>query len=600
VERDKNHPSVIIWSLGNESGYGVNHEAMASWLRERDPTRPIHYEATDPGYSSEPSHFDIIANMYPSVEKMIGFTKNYPDRPVIICEYAHAMGNSVGNLKDYWDAIEQYPRLQGAFIWDWVDQGIRQKTKDGEEWFAYGGDFGEEITDGNFCINGLVFPDRKIQPELYEVKKVHQYVKITPVDLKAGKVKIRNTYDFLNLNFVDIKWSLVANGDTLQQGNMGQMDIQPSEDRIISIPFQEPDISMGMEYWLIISLQLSRSTVWANKEHEVAWEQFKLPFSVPKDKTLKLSEMEALYLEQTDEDVVIKGQDFIIQFNKRTGKMTSYLFNNKELLNEGPVPNVWRAPTDNDGGGDERSYQSRWLQAGLDKLKINVKNFVAEQIKPQAIRITIGLELSAQIDAIQYQGVYTVYGTGDVVLENQFDIGEEFPPLPKIGLSIKIPNRFEQFSWYGRGPHESYWDRKTGASVGVYHGTVSEQYVPYIMPQENGNKSDVRWACLMDENKIGLMVVGKSLLNVSAHHYSLENLTQARHTNEVNESEEITWNIDHQLMGLGGDDSWNPRTHEEYLLKPGIYSYSLRICPVVPHGFDIFTQSVKVLPEIGN
>jgi len=600
VERDKNHPSVIIWSLGNESGYGVNHEAMASWLRERDPTRPIHYEATDPGYSSEPSHFDIIANMYPSVEKMIGFTKNYPDRPVIICEYAHAMGNSVGNLKDYWDAIEQYPRLQGAFIWDWVDQGIRQKTKDGEEWFAYGGDFGEEITDGNFCINGLVFPDRKIQPELYEVKKVHQYVKITPVDLKAGKVKISNRYDFLNLNFVDIKWSLVVNGDTLQQGNMGQMDIQPSENRIISIPFQEPDISMSMEYWLNISLQLSRSTVWANKGHEVAWEQFKLPFSVPKDKTLKLSEMEALHLEQTDEDVVIKGQDFIIQFNKQTGKMTSYLFNNKELLNEGPVPNVWRAPTDNDGGGDERSYQSRWLQAGLDKLKINVKNFVAEQIKPQAIRITIGLELSAQIDAIQYQGVYTVYGTGDVVLENQFDIGEEFPPLPKIGLSIKIPNRFEQFSWYGRGPHESYWDRKTGAPVGVYHGTVSEQYVPYIMPQENGNKSDVRWACLMDENKIGLMVVGKSLLNVSAHHYSLENLTQARHTNEVNESEEITWNIDHQLMGLGGDDSWNPRTHEEYLLKPGIYSYSLRICPVVPHGFDIFTQSVKVLPEIGN
>ncbi|MBC8184030.1 DUF4981 domain-containing protein [candidate division KSB1 bacterium] len=577
VERDKNHPSVIIWSLGNEAGYGPNHEAMAEWIRQYDETRPIHYEATDPGYSAEPSHFDIIANMYPSVERMVEFTQKYPDRPVIICEYAHAMGNSVGNLKDYWDAIDKHPRLQGAFIWDWVDQGIRQKTENGIEYFAYGGDFGEKITDGNFCINGLVFPDRTIQPELFEVKKVYQYIKIEPKNLLEGKIKITNNYDFLNLNFLNLIWSLSVDGRILQKGVLGQLDVNPSASKIVSIPFEKPAELAGTEYLMTISFSLTKSTKWALQWHELAWQQFKVPFTSPQKEALQLKKMPSLKLIQTKKDVEIKGEDFYIVFDKSLGTISSFKYRDKQLLKQGLLPNFWRAPTDNDGGGDKRSFKYRWQQAGLDKLEIIVKNVSAKQIQPQIVRVLVQLDLLAKTDKISYEGVYTIFGSGDITLDNKINVGDKFPPLPKVGLQMKFPEEFDKISWYGRGPHESYWDRKHGAKVGIYKGTVAEQYVPYIMPQENGNKSDVRWACLTNKDNVGLMVVGTELLNVSAHHYSLANLTEARHTYEVKNSGQITWNIDYQQMGLGGDDSWNPRTHEEYLLKPGTYNYSIRI-----------------------
>ena len=579
VERDKNHPSVIIWSLGNESGYGPNHDAMAAWIREYDGTRPIHYEATDPGYSSEPSHFDIIANMYPSVEFMIELTQKNPDRPVIICEYAHAMGNSVGNLKEYWDAIEQYPRLQGAFIWDWVDQGIRQRTKDGAEYFAYGGDFGEPLTDGNFCINGLVFPDRTIQPELFEVKKVYQYIKVEPIDLLQGKIKITNNYDFQHLEFVDVIWYIAMDGNVLEKGNAGRFNIPPSQSKTITIPYQRPKLNPGSEYWMTISFQLAHATAWGEKGQELAWEQFKLPLDPPGKQVMPIEQMPLLHLNQTDSTIEIASTDFDINFSKIRGTITSFTYLGSRLLVAGPLPNFWRAPTDNDAGGDERSFKHRWLQAGLDKLIPKVNRITARQLTPRTIAVRIELELVGSRDTIKYQGDYTIFGSGDILLNNSIEVGDKFPPLPRVGLQLMLPQEFDHIAWYGRGPHESYWDRKHGAKVAVYRGSVAEQYVPYLMPQENGNKSDVRWACLMNQNNVGLMVASSSLFNMSAHHYTLKNLTEAKHTYEVKNSDHVTWNLDYQQMGLGGDDSWNPRTHEKYLLKPGKYQYSLRICP---------------------
>ncbi len=580
VVRDKNHPSVIIWSLGNEAGYGPNHDAMAEWIRRYDPTRPIHYEATDPGYSGEPSHFDIIANMYPSVEKMIELTESNPDRPVIICEYAHAMGNSVGNLQDYWDAIEKYPRLQGAFIWDWVDQGLRQYTEDGEEWYAYGGDFGEELTDSNFCINGVVFPDRTPQPELYEVKKVYQSIKVTPVDLLEGTYKIHNAYDFMNLSVAQIHWEITANGKIIQNGNLGSYSIPAGTSRIITIPYQKFTAEPGTEYWIDISFRLAEPTRWAQANHELAWYQFQLPRNNSTVKSLKIDDISPLKLEQTTDNFLISGKEFSIRFDRKLGTIASFLYEGHQLLNQGPLPNFWRAPTDNDAGGEERSFKYRWQKAGLNKLKTIVKKVDAHQIQPQVIRINVEFELQGATGKIQHICIYTIYGAGDILLDNQIKVDANLPPLPKVGLSMQLPQEFENLTWYGRGPHESYWDRKSGARVSIYQGTVAEQYVPYIYPQENGNKSDVRWASIMNANDVGLLAIGMPLLNVSAHHYTLKNLTTARHTHEIRKSDHITWNLDYQLMGLGGDDSWNPRTHEEYLLNSDSYQYQLRLCPV--------------------
>jgi len=595
VQRDKNHPSVIIWSLGNESGYGQNHEAMAEWVRSFDNTRPIHYEATDPGYSEEPSHFDIIANMYPSVEKMIGFTKKYPDRPVIICEYAHAMGNSVGNLKDYWDAIENYPGLQGAFIWDWVDQGLRQKTEDGTEWFAYGGDFGEEITDGNFCINGLVFPDRTIQPEIHEVKKVYQYVKFESEDLAEGKIRVSNNYNFINLDGFELYWTMEADGKILQQGKTGQYDIKPGNSKTILIPFEKPDIISDTEYWLNLSFRTEKKTKWADKGHEIAWEQFKLPYDKISNESVSIEDMPPLTLKKIINGIAITGQEFSIIFDKKIGTITSYKFQNNDILSQGPLPNFWRAPNDNDAGGDEKSFAHRWLKAGLDELRMKVVDFKTEQLNKQVIRIKVKIDLVAKTDKIKYTGIYTVFGNGEILMDNEIDVGDDLPPLPKVGLQMKMLKDYNLFYWYGRGPHESNWDRKQGTKLGVYSGTVAGQYVPYIMPQENGNKSDVRWACLTNQENTGLMIKANSLLNVSAHHHSLENLTDAKHTFEIKDSGFITWNLDYQLMGLGGDDSWNPRTHEEYLLKPGKYKYGFRISPVSSQLNDVIANLKKKL-----
>jgi len=580
VERDKNHPSIIIWSLGNESGYGENHEAMAAWIRDYDPTRPIHYEATDPGYSSEPSHFDIIANMYPSVEFMIELTEKYPDRPVIICEYAHAMGNSVGNLRDYWDAIETYPRLQGAFIWDWVDQGLRQFTADHVEYFAYGGDFGEEITDGNFCINGLVFPDRTIQPELYEVKKVYQYVSFEPIDLKNGNVRIVNKYDFQNLYFCELDWQIGVDGKILQQGGLNNLNIKPRQSKEFTIPYTLPDITTGSEYWLTISLKLKEDTHWASKGHEIAWVQFELPTKEIIDPIKQSEDVPSVQLNENEDAWEISGKDIEVTFCKNRGTISIYRYKDKDLINVGPLPNFWRAPTDNDAGGDERSFAHRWLKAGLDKLKFEDVKVLATQIDLISVQVVVTMQIAGDSDKIDYRGIYTIFGNGDIILDSQFDVGEDFPPLPKVGLKLTVPETFTEFTWYGRGPHESYWDRKSGAAVGLYSGKVEDQYVPYIMPQENGNKSDVRWAVLMDKTNTGLLVAGKSPINVSAHHYTVENLTAAKHTYEVEKSDFITWNLDYQLMGLGGDDSWNPRTHEEYQLIAGRYRYTIQFCPI--------------------
>ncbi len=441
VERDKNHPSVVVWSLGNESGYGPNHEAMGNWVRKRDPTRSIHYEGTEPGYIPEPGHFDIIANMYPTVDLMINLSYMDTTRPVILCEYAHAMGNSVGNLSDYWDAIEQYPRLQGGFIWDWVDQGILKKDENGVEYFAYGGDFGEEWHDSNFCANGLIFADRTPQPELFEVKKVYQFIKTHAVDLENGVFEVINRYEFLNLEIFYLDWSILKDGVEVSSGRIENFNIPPYKNKTIKIPYDIRSFDSTSEYIITISYKLKNKTKWADEGFELAWEQFKLkePLQILVDSEATKNN---LSLREDDKSLSINGPDFEIIFSKESGTISSYLFQDINLIEKGPLPNVWRAPTDNDNGGGNGSFGSLWRRAGLNKTVFELKGISAEQVD-NIIKVKVNGTLKANEGGYEWIAVYSIFGNGKILLDNTFTPYGHIPILPKIGLQLRIPKKFE-------------------------------------------------------------------------------------------------------------------------------------------------------------
>ncbi len=581
VERDKNHPCVLVWSLGNESGYGPNHEAVADWVRDNDPTRLIHYHPAE-----DAPIVDVLGPMYPSVDRIIEMARDLDEtRPVVMCEYAHSMGNSTGNLKEYWAAIERYERLQGGFIWDWVDQGLRQVTEDGEAWFAYGGDFGDEPNDGNFCINGLVWPDRKLQPALWEYKKVLEPVRVEPVDLLTGKVRIINNYDFSDLSSLDIAWTLSAAGEVLQSGELASLNTPAGASESVTIPFRQPALTPDTEYWLTMSFTLAQDTPWAEQGHEVAWAQFELPFVVPaREPLLDVAGMPSLQLEESAAAIVVHGEDFSLTFDRETGRIESWRFGDKELVCEGPALNVWRAPTDNDANtwGDQ-TLAIRWREAGLHRLREQVKSVQVRRLSTQLVQLTVhAIHTPAIEDAspgIESDYVYTVYGNGDVVIDHRVVPSGDLPPLPRIGLQMCLPGGYNNFTWYGRGPHETYADRKLGAKIGVYSGSVDDQYVPYITPQENGNKTEVRWATLTDGDGEGLLVEGMPLLNVSAHHFTAQDLTEAGHTYELERRDDITLSLDYAQSGLG-NASCGPGVLPQYLLEPREYHYSLRLRPV--------------------
>jgi beta-galactosidase len=579
VERDKNHPSIIIWSLGNEAGDGVNFEATYAWIKKRDPSRPVQYEQAD----TKP-HTDIICPMYRTVHHLKEYLRRGLERPLILCEYAHAMGNSVGNLQDYWDFFDKHRELQGGLIWDWVDQGIRQKTEDGEEFWAYGGDFGPPGTpsDKNFCINGLVFPDRKIHPHIWEVKKVYQYIKVEPSDLKHGKIEIVNKFDFKNLDDVELQWIVMGDDKKIAEDVIPQLDMLPHSSKVMSLPIPRIRPGTGVEYFLNLSFRTKASTPLIPKGHEVAWEQFRLPVSMPKKMT-EISTLTTLEFKETESEAWIDGKDFRLVFDKSNGVITSWNFNGKELIQKGPKPHFWRAPTDNDYGGDMPARLGIWREAGKN---CRIESFFITQIKPRHIRVKVSLTIP--VEESKWDMLYEVYGSGDVVLKNTFVPGNDrLPEIPRVGMMMILNGEFENISWFGRGPHENYWDRNKGAPVGVYEGKVIDQYHPYIRPQENGNKTDVRWVALTNSEGVGFLAVGEPFLSVSAHHFLNEDFDEGsekiqRHTFHVKKRNLVTLNLDYKQMGVGGDTSWGDRArpHPEYTLFPNrTYSYSLRLRP---------------------
>ena len=584
VERDKNHPSVIFWSLGNESGCGPNHSSMAAWIHYYDPTRPVHYEgaAASP---RDPDYVDMISRMYARIPEIIRLATDPNDnRPMILCEYAHAMGNSVGNLKEYWDAIRSHKRLIGGFIWDWADQGLRKKSPDGTEFWAYGGDYGDNPNDGNFCCNGLVQPDRRPNPHIYEVKKVYQRISVTPVELSAGSVNIHNEYDFTDLDFVNILWELAEDGKIILKGKLPKLSLAPGEDKRINIPFEKPTLQPGAEYSLKISFALADDATWAAKGHVVAWEQFEIPFDTPQASSADIAAMPPLKLQESDAALKITGGDFELVVGKSSGAIESLKFGGKELIAEPLIPNFWRAPIDNDVGNKMPQRQGIWRRAGQDR---KVGKVTSEQVSPQVIKVTAETALPAG-EGWKYTSTYTVFGNGEIIVAGSIEPGtERSPDLPRFGMQMAMPGEFSTMSWFGRGPNESYWDRKTGSAAGLYSGPVKEQFHPYVRPQETGNKTDVRWLALTNKQGAGLLAVGMPLLSASAWPFTMDDLEKAAHINELPRRDTITVNLDYKQMGVGGDDSWGARTHPEYTLPAKAYNYRFRLRPYTPAMGDI-------------
>ena len=570
VERDKNHPSIIIWSLGNEAGDGVNFEATSDWIKRRDPTRPVQYEQAD----TQP-HTDIVVPMYPWIDQIARYAETHDDRPLILCEYAHAMGNSVGNLQDYWDVIERYPQLQGGFIWDWVDQGLRSRTADGTEFLAYGGDFGppEVPSDRNFCMNGLVSADRVPHPSLHEVKKVYQYVDIEGEDLANGRVRISNNHAFLDLSRLQASWEVRADDRKLQGGILSDLQIPASESRVVEIPMQRLEPELGVEHWLLVSFRLPEDLPWAEAGHEVAWEQFALP--LPVEPTHDGAEdLPPIEMNESGYLVTLTGENFLLELNKMKGTIDTLRYGGADLIRTGPRPNFWRAPTDNDIGSGMPNRLRVWRDVGGDWSV----DSTASRVSPGEVKIDVDGYLSRVRS--RYQIEYRVFGNGEIHISVSFVPGDiDLPDLPRFGMQMTLPGEFQNIEWYGRGPHETYRDRKTSGRVDRFSGTVDEQFVEYSRPQENGNKTDVRWALLTNADGMGLLAVGRPLIEMSAWNYRQEDMENVRHHHMMTRRPFVTLNLDLGQMGVGGDTSWGARTHPQYRLPSREYSYSFSLVP---------------------
>jgi len=575
VERDKNHTSVLIWSLGNESGNGSNFEAMYMWARQNDSTRLIHYEQQD-------NVSDMQSDMFLSLDFIRELGQTDLIKPVILCEYALALGNSVGNLYKYWDEIDTYSNLQGGFLWGLIDQALWWPKPAGYgtgKYLAYGGDWGDDPNSKYFCANGILGADRTLQPEAFEVRKIYQNVRIRPVNLINGEVKIENQHLFTNLNEYTTTWNIMRDSSIIASGILSEqeMNIPPLSKKNIIIDYGFLELVAGSEYWLNLSLKLKGNTLWAIAGHEVIKEQFELPFPVPAPEIVDTSQFAILDTLDTNDSLIISGEKFTIVFNKIKGFFSSYNYDGTELINEGPVPNFWRAPTNSENWRFD--IHTTWSDASLNR---TIDNMVTQKINSKTYKITVDFTFPTDISS-SGSVEYTIYGNGDITVKSILDPDVSLPDIPEVSMRFNIPEGFETFTWYGRGPHENYWDRKKSAHVGVYQTQVDSLFVSYIVPGETGNRTDVRWAALTNDQGTGLLITGIPEVEINALHYTPWELERKSHLYELVRDDDITLRVSYRQKGLGGNDTWTDHGN----VLPGFtlstdttYTYSYRISPI--------------------
>jgi beta-galactosidase len=595
VERDKNHPSIIFWSLGNESGYGPNHDAMAGWIRGYDPSRPLHYEGgiwlqcvpRQPSalpYDSGYRVTDVICPMYHDISAIVRWAldKTHPDqtRPLILCEYSHAMGNSNGSLAEYWDAFETYPGLQGGFIWEWIDHGLKKKTPDGQEYWAYGGDFGDAPHDVNFVCDGLVWPDRTPHPGLNEFKHLAQPIKALSFDARTGALEIRNKHDFVTPAWIRAEWELTIDGVVRAKGKFPQLKTAPqkSEKVRLKLPNLTKEKS-GTEAFLNIRYFSAAATAWCDAGHLIGWDQLAIPRKIkPAQAPKKLRSAKPLKLEQDGDQIVVTGDYIGLTASKKTGFIESLRWRNTELLARGPQVQIWRGATDNDGiklwTGQDRKPLGKWLAAGVNELSLTSHSAKAQANKDGSVTLAfehIGA-CKASETAVRHLHRYTVQPDGTITVKNSFIIDPAMPDLPRLGVVLALRPGFEKLRWFGRGPFENYSDRKRAAMVGIYESTVADQYVPYILPQEHGNHTDTRWLTLEEPGKVGMRGRAAGPLEFTASHYTAHDLFAAGHTYDLKPRAETILSLDLTQRGLG-TGSCGPDTLDHYKIKPGKHDF---------------------------
>lgn len=587
VLRDRNHPSVLFWSLGNESYVGPHHAAMAAWIRAYDSTRLVQYEGGNPGANVS----DVQVPMYGRIHWIREVMADaHEQRPMILCEYAYAKGNASGNFYKYWELVEQYPSFQGGFIWDWQDKALTHTLPDGRNVWGYGGDLGcgydytMENECPSMCLNGVVWPDLTPHPGALEVKKVQAPVGIAAADLAAGIISLKNKYQFSDLSHLLINWELCADGAVLASATLPAPAIPPGTQENITLDLPVlAERTPGAEYWLNVRCVLAHDLPWANAGHLVAWEQMAMPYPRTAPAAILPAQMPPLALTVTREAIAVTSEKLTAVFSRTAGMLVSMLAGERELLVAGPIDNFYRAPTDNDFLiGNPGGYQQQWQAAGLDRLTRKVLSVEAAQLAPHAVVVRIATLYSGAgaEHTLQTEAAYTVYGNGDIVLDVKVQAGAALPPLPRIGQEVILPGEYQHLTWYGRGPQENYPDRKTGAMLGQYTGTVAEQYVPYIVPGECGGKEDTRWLALTDATGTGLLVAGLQPFHFDALHYAIRDLAAAQHYYELTPHQEVYLHLDAVHMGVGGDTGWTANVHPEFLIQPARYTYSLRLRPL--------------------
>lgn len=575
IARDRNYTAIVTWSMGNESGYGKHFETLYDYTKETDPTRPVQYEGG--GYQGKS---DIYCPMYARIWALRRHVNQRDKRPLILCEYAHAMGNSVGNFQDYWDLIYKYDQLQGGFIWDWVDQTFAIKDKNKRDIWAFGGDMGFAgiVNDSNFCANGLVAADRTPHPHLYEVKKVLQYIHFEPVGFSADRIRITNRHDFIGLENYTLRWAVECDGKPVQKGESDFPSIAPGESADLELPLKARPAD-GKEYFLTLRAFTKQEAPLIPKGHEVAIAQWELPSApaVKKEQPIQGS----LEIKQNNDSISVKGNDFRVVFSAKNGEITRLEYKHKNLIKEGLQPNFWRPLTDNDIPNGHLQRCATWKTAGRDARLQNLE--ITEAQQTAVVSATYRMEAQ---DAT-LQTLYKIRPDGAIQVTLHFIPGKlPLGEMPRLGMRMILPAEYEQMSWLGRGPQENYADRKSGALIGLYHATVWEQFHPYVRAQETANHCDVRWVALRNSNGEGLLVTGEKPLSVSAWNFPMEDLeyrpsqVERRHGGSIVKKEMVWLNIDHRQMGVGGDNTWGAQVHPEYTITPHEWKYSFTLQPL--------------------
>jgi beta-galactosidase len=597
VMRDKNHPCIIFWSLGNEAGRGPNHAAMAEWIHDFDITRFVHYEPaqgnhrvdgyidpSQPAYPKDHAHriqvpvdqyyVDMISRMYPAIytpELLV----NQPgdNRPIFFCEYAHSMGNSTGNLKEFWDIFRSMPRIIGGCIWDFKDQGLLKKDTSGNVFFAYGGDFGEKFHDGNFCINGIVASDGRPKPAIYECKRIFQPVECLLKDTSHALITIINRHSVKSLSAYNITLIITEDGKEVKKVELQPIPLLPGADTIISLYKYLPQMKKNCEYFALLHFSLPKDEPWAEKGYIVASCQIALTgLSV-------VSQPSYLYPDistnETEKKIVIGGKGFEITIDKANGALISYIWKGEEIIIRPLLPHFSRPLIDNDRKGwKPHEKMKEWYLPGLKLENISVRTI-------NNGLVSIGSNYSLINGKATVEVNYLINGKGIIKINYYLKASPELPDIPKIGMQCAITRQFSRITWYGRGLHENYIDRCQGADVAIYSLPVSDFMEPYVMPQENGNRTGIRWLFLGDNKNAGLIIAADSLLNVSAWTYTEENINRAQHTNELVDARFITLNIDLLQMGIGGNDSWSDVAAPlvKYRIPAKDYHYCFYLAP---------------------